>query len=289
MTNPMARIKYSAGNRKERDDFTPEERKLILILAREAEPHVHWINWLCSFLGTRTSEVADASTLDIECIDGIWVMSIHRKHRSRDQRLKTKVSIRKLALHGALLDEGLLDYWRSLPLGGPLFPNVPLDTYGKRASKVTTECSIWLRQVVKITDPNKPFYSHRHTATSYLRNPRLPDGITRCQGGHRALHPRPCGQGSACWLWQAVVRDTEGRRRSHPEPARRFGKRGANSPIVLNSPAARFVFTLVAATGRSTAAASRTSPPSYSNGVHLTPQTGCSSKVGYPRGTGENI
>ena len=132
--------------------------------------------FVCSFLGTRTSEVADANTLDIECIDGIWVMSIHRKHRSRDQRLKTKVSTRKLALHGALLDEGLLDYWRSLPMGGPLFPNVPLDTYGKRASKVTTECSTWLRIVVKITDPNKPFYSHRHTATSYLRNTRLPDG-----------------------------------------------------------------------------------------------------------------
>jgi hypothetical protein len=39
-------------------------------------------------------------------VNGIWVMSIHRKHRSRDQRLKTKVSTRKLALHGALLDEG---------------------------------------------------------------------------------------------------------------------------------------------------------------------------------------
>jgi hypothetical protein len=96
-SNPMARVKYRAGDRKERDDFTPDERKLIL--AREAEPHVYWVNWFCSFLGTRTSEVADASTLDIEYIDGIWVMSIHRKHRSRDQRLKTKVSTRKLALH----------------------------------------------------------------------------------------------------------------------------------------------------------------------------------------------
>src|SRR6516225_7768999 len=93
-TNPMARIKYSAGDRKERDDFTPDERKLILILARKASPHVYWVNWVCSFLGTRTSEVADANTLDIECIDGIRVMSIHKKHRSRDQRLKTKVSTR---------------------------------------------------------------------------------------------------------------------------------------------------------------------------------------------------
>jgi len=87
-------------------------------MARKAEPHVYWVNWVCSFLGTRTSEVADANILDIERIDGIWVMSIHRKHRSRDQRLKTKVSARKLALHGALLDEGFLDYWRSLPAGG---------------------------------------------------------------------------------------------------------------------------------------------------------------------------
>jgi hypothetical protein len=74
----MARTKYSAGDRKERDDFTPEEGKLILSLAREAEPHIYWVSWVCSFLGTRTSEVADASTLDIECIDGIWVMSIHQ-------------------------------------------------------------------------------------------------------------------------------------------------------------------------------------------------------------------
>ena len=42
-TNPMARIKYSVRDRKERDDFTPEERKLILIKARKAEPHVYWI------------------------------------------------------------------------------------------------------------------------------------------------------------------------------------------------------------------------------------------------------
>jgi hypothetical protein len=48
-SNPIARIKYSAHERKERDDFTPEERKLILNLARKAEPHVYWVNGACSF------------------------------------------------------------------------------------------------------------------------------------------------------------------------------------------------------------------------------------------------
>jgi hypothetical protein len=31
--------------------------------------------------------------------------------------------------------------------------------------------------VSAMPDPNKPFYSHRHTATSYLRNTLLPDGF----------------------------------------------------------------------------------------------------------------
>ena len=33
-----------------------------------------------------------------------------------------------------------------------------------------------LRNVVGITDPNKPFHSHRHTAVSYLRNTLTPEG-----------------------------------------------------------------------------------------------------------------
>jgi hypothetical protein len=57
---------------------------------------------------------------------------------------------------------------------------------------VTTELSDWLRREVGITDPRKPFYSHRHTATSYLRNTLGPDGtplvkedIERYILGHR--------------------------------------------------------------------------------------------------------
>jgi integrase len=171
----MSRIKYQAGDRLERDDFTPEERRKILTLARDAALDVYWCNWLCSFHGCRTSEVADASTLDIECVDGIWVIKIRTRNRSKDQRLKTPVSTRGLALHQAVLDEGFLDYWRGLPQGGPLFPG-PLDPYGKRADYVSSECSLWLRGVVKITDPRKPFYSHRHTATSFLRNTLDEDG-----------------------------------------------------------------------------------------------------------------
>jgi integrase len=168
-------VKFSPGDGEKREDFTPAERRLILTLARDAEPYIYWLNWLGSYTGARLSELADAHTRDIVCLFGIWVMKIHRKYRSPDQRLKNKVSTRDVVLHSAILREGFLDYVRSVG-DGPLFPQLRLDGYGKRAGQASTDLSDWLRNVVKITDPNKPFYSLRHTAISYLRNTLLPDG-----------------------------------------------------------------------------------------------------------------
>jgi hypothetical protein len=61
-----------------------------------------------------------------------------------------------------------------------LFPQLRLDGYGKRAGQAPTDISDWLRNVVKIADDSKPFYSHRHAATSYLRN-------TLTSEGHRVV------------------------------------------------------------------------------------------------------
>jgi integrase len=148
---------------------------LILTLAREAGPVIKWCNWVSSFSAARLSEIADAHTRDLVMVEGVWVMKIRRKYRSPDQRLKTIVSTRDVPLHSALLAEGFLIYVESVG-DGPLFPQLRLDGYGRRAGQASTDLSEWLRNVVKITDPNKPFYSHRHTAISYLRNTRGPDG-----------------------------------------------------------------------------------------------------------------
>ena len=174
-TNHWQRVKYKAGDGEEREDFTPDERRLILTLAREAEPVIKWCNWLSSFQAARLSEILDAHTRDIVVEEGVPVLKIRRKYRSPDQRLKTKVSTRTSPLHSAVLAEGFLDYVSSVG-DGPLFPQLSLDTYGGRAGKVTSPISRWLRNVVGIKDPNKPFHSHRHTAVSYLRNTLTPEG-----------------------------------------------------------------------------------------------------------------
>jgi len=179
VTNAMARIKYQAGDGEERDDFIPEERAQILTAAREAGPVIRWLNWLSSFNGGRLSELVEADTRDIVMKEGVWVMEIKKTIRIPDQRRKTKVSSRDAPLHSALLAEGFLEYVESIKKeygDGPLFPQVSLDAYGRRNGKVSKPISKWLRNVVGIRDPKKPFHSHRHTATSFLRNTRLPDG-----------------------------------------------------------------------------------------------------------------
>jgi len=202
-TNHWQRVKFKAGNGEEREDFTPDERRLILTLAREAGPVIKWCNWLSSFQAAPLSEILDADSRDVVVEESVPVMKIRRKYRSPDQRLKTKVSTRTVPLHSAVLAEGFLDFVSSVG-DGPLFSELSLDTYGGRAGKVTSPISKWLRNVVGITDPNKPFYSHRHAAVSYLRNTLTPEGHPAVKERYRAVFDGPRGEGRSCPLWRSM-------------------------------------------------------------------------------------
>jgi len=83
--------------------------------------------------------------------------------------------------------------------------------------------AIW-SNVVKITDPNKPFYSHRHTATSYLRNTRLPDGSPAVKEDIERYILGHAGKGAHAGYGKRWFETLKGRGRSHPEPARGFCK-----------------------------------------------------------------
>ena len=176
--DPMARVKYDPGDGKKRADFTMVERESILLIAREADmtsPEIKWLTWLSAFQLTRTSEIADIHTRDFFIEDGIWTMQIQIKNRSKDQKIKTEQSHRKMALHSAVLDEGFIEFLQAAG-DGPLFASLSLDSYGKRAGQASNLTSNWLRDVMGIEDPAKPFYSLRHSGITDLRIARTPNG-----------------------------------------------------------------------------------------------------------------
>ena len=73
-----------------------------------------------------------------------------------------------MPVHSGILNAGFIPYLQSLP-PGPLFASLRLDSYGTRATHASKITNKWLREVVRIVEPLKPFYSLRHSGITDLR------------------------------------------------------------------------------------------------------------------------
>lgn len=178
---PFADLEWDRGRKNSRPDFTPEERRRILLLSRKADPAIKWGNWLAAFGGQQNEELADAHARDVVCLNGVWVIYIREENRAPGQYLKTLARTRMVPLHSAILDEGFLEYVKTIG-DRPLFHHLKLDSYGRRSGAFTAIINEWLHETVRI---RKTFYSHRHIVTSILRNSLEPDGRPAFDGDIR--------------------------------------------------------------------------------------------------------
>jgi hypothetical protein len=179
---PFADLEWDRGKENTRPDFTPEERRRILLLSREeSDPAIKWGNWLAAFGGQQNEELADLHARDIECINGIWAIQIREENRAPGQDLKTLARTRMMPLHSAILREGFLKFVQSVG-DRPLFHHLKLDSYGRRSGAFTAIINEWLHETVGI---KKTFYSYRHVVTSILRNTLGPDSRPAVDGDIR--------------------------------------------------------------------------------------------------------
>jgi integrase len=108
--------------------------------------------------------------------------------------VKSRLSIRTMPIHRAVLAEGFIEnYVQRLP-DGPLFPRVALDGYGRRSGKITVAVNEWLHKTV---GTDKTFYSHRHSFETFLRSasadptkPCTPDVERYLMGHSSSIHAR---------------------------------------------------------------------------------------------------
>jgi integrase len=126
---------------KKRLPFSADDRRLILIEARGADPLIRWTAWVGAFSGMRLGEIVDAHTRDVMQLEGHWVFRIGVEHR--ETSIKTETSLRDVPIHSAVIREGFLDYVGALG-SGPLFPMITPDRrcrttvpsrFGKTAAK----------------------------------------------------------------------------------------------------------------------------------------------------------
>jgi integrase len=137
--NPAKTVRFTAKRGPKRLDYNDEEMKHILPASRaETSPmkvHRLWVPWLTAFTGARIEEVCGAAAADIYKFGGIWVLHTRGENRLPGASLKNEGAERIILLHPTILSEGFINYVEKLPEGGPLFPNLKPDRYGKRGKR----------------------------------------------------------------------------------------------------------------------------------------------------------
>jgi integrase len=186
--NPAVDVEYRAKRdpANERQSYSDDEAKRILAAAQlEKEAYKRWVPWLAAFTGARCDELCGAMARDVRVEDGVSIIRIDPADREAGGSVKNRASIRSVPLHPALVAEGFLDYVASLPRGGPLFPDLRPDRFGKRGGTGSKTIGRWVRDKVGITDPRKaPNHSWRHRFADQCKKVGIPRELRFAIEGH---------------------------------------------------------------------------------------------------------
>lgn len=163
--------KADAGYRKSPGDLIIKDAK-------------YWLPIVALFTGARLEEIGSTLASEVRCQDGIWVFDILDRgdEEEGDKRsIKNDQSRRLVPLHKKLIDLGFLDYVRSVPATGYLFPDLKT-SQTPDGLKRTPAFSKWWGHFCKanaevpgqgMDERRKPFYAFRHAAIRALRK----DGV----------------------------------------------------------------------------------------------------------------
>jgi hypothetical protein len=127
--------------------------------------------------------------VDIEKVGRYWVLNVRLDHRHEGASIKNESSVRRVPLHPKLIEEGFLDYVRSLPRTGSLFPSLRPDKFGSKAGNATKRIGPIVRGLAAImpslADKSlSPNHSWRHRLHNECRRLRMREDVEDALIGH---------------------------------------------------------------------------------------------------------
>jgi integrase len=166
-SNPAEKVKLP----EEKKTVTREKRfrdteiAAILLAARRARfndkmPRAsasrRWAAWICAYTGCRIQETCWVTKDDIYRDGDVWLINFP----------KTKIDIaRRVPLHPALIEEGLLAFHAQAPAGYLFCGDVPQKPGATRTQQEqrASELSEWIREQVALDPSLSPNHGWRHT------------------------------------------------------------------------------------------------------------------------------
>lgn len=187
-SNPAEKVKLP----EEKKTVTREKRfrdgeiAAILLAARLARPNPkspraaasrRWAAWICAYTGCRIQEVCWVTKEDIYREGDIWLINFP----------KTKVDIaRRVPLHPALIEEGLLEFHAQAPSGYLFCGDVPQKPGATRSAQEqrASELSEWIRDQVTLDESLSPNHGWRHTFITRAEDAGISKRVSNAITGH---------------------------------------------------------------------------------------------------------
>ncbi|MCX7248743.1 MAG: site-specific integrase [Burkholderiales bacterium] len=184
MVNPVKNLLIADedNNAEKYEPFTPEELQRIFqpdfYRKKLKLPDFYWCPLIALFTGARAEEIASLDVEQIYPVKGIWIIDILKGKNANAKR--------RVPLHQALIDLGLVDYRMSLARAGyrKLFPHIQPGTNGYRKNMTRMFGTYLDLPEVNIIDPLKVFHSFRHTVVTALTGKGVNEGLKRAMVGH---------------------------------------------------------------------------------------------------------
>lgn len=162
----------------------------------------YWVPLIALHSGMRLGEILQMLRSDVKEENGIWYFDVNK---GEGKSLKTASSKRRVPIHHALIDLGLLDHVTSGPLSARLFPEIKKGTDGYHSHHF----SKWWGRFSKhahFKSPKTAFHSFRHNFADALRAADLPEYINKALVGHadKGVHAQ-YGGGAALNQLKAAI------------------------------------------------------------------------------------
>ncbi|MCZ4286378.1 site-specific integrase [Marinobacter salarius] len=197
-TDPTKRVRVTARAKETAgiEQYTREQVATILRATRQPQPARtkqetrnvrRWAPWLAAFTGARIGELLWLRREDVRTSDGVYFIAIQPDTKGGARGIKNRSSIRSTPLHPAIIEEGFLDYWRSLPEGTEyLFPGDWSDKDGDRAKAPANKLREWIKEQLPDADWQRlsPNHSFRHWLVSECRTAKIDGDRQRVITGH---------------------------------------------------------------------------------------------------------
>lgn len=131
----------------------------------------YWLPLIFAYTGARLEEIAQLMVSDIkrETEHDFWYISIKRSSE-HGQRVKNNNSIRNVPLHPDLIELGFIDYCRSIPAKGRLWPEMTVSSTGSFGYNFGRVWGRYLKNTAGIITSAKPNHGFRHAFKTLCRS-----------------------------------------------------------------------------------------------------------------------